>query len=73
MPKPLVMAKFSPQGQDTSGFRMTSNFVKNPESPSQVVSSGQTQSSEKQEKGECKYNNTNQFRMCISSVFQAKV
>jgi len=52
MPKPLVMAKFSPQGQDTSGFRMTSNFVKNPESPSQVVSSGQTQSSEKQEKGE---------------------
>ena len=52
MPKPLVMAKFSPQGQDTSGFRMTSNFVKNPESSSQVVSSGQTQSSEKQEQGE---------------------
>ena len=52
MPKPLVMAKFSPQGQDSSGFRMASEPVKNMESSSQEASSGQTQSADKKEQGE---------------------
>ena len=58
MPKPLVMAKFSPLGQDISGFRMASEAVKNPEPSSQV--SGPAQSADKQEKGEL---NSFQFLM----------
>ncbi len=55
MPKPLVMAKFSPQGQDSSGFRMAPEPVKNMESSSQEASSGQTQSADKKEQGKNKY------------------
>ena len=54
MPKPLVMAKFSPLGQDISGFRMAAETAKNTESSSQVTSSGQTQGADKQEQGEHK-------------------
>ena len=54
MPKPLVMAKFSPLGQDISGFRMAAETAKNTESSSQVTSSGQTQGADKQEQGELK-------------------
>ena len=55
MPKPLVMAKFSPQGQDISGFRMAAETALNTESASPVTSSGQTQGGDKQAQGEHKF------------------